>query len=115
MEQALQLFKCLADDTRLKMILLMQTQGELCVCELEDTLNISQPKASRHLALLKKHDIVADRRESLWVYYRLNPQLPEWIQDIINATSKATTDDMQNCIQLLHEVQKTSAICEKIQ
>ncbi|EIX1536069.1 ArsR family transcriptional regulator, partial [Cronobacter sakazakii] len=40
----LQLFKLLADDTRLRLALLLRAQGELCVCELTSTLNLSQPK-----------------------------------------------------------------------
>lgn len=45
----LQLFKLLADDTRLHLTLLLRTQGELYVCELSATLNLSQPRISRHL------------------------------------------------------------------
>lgn len=50
----LQLFKNLSDETRLNIILLLRESGELCVCELCDTLNESQPKISRHLAMLRE-------------------------------------------------------------
>ncbi|EOX3325770.1 ArsR family transcriptional regulator, partial [Vibrio cholerae] len=44
------LYKALSEETRLKSLLLMQRQGELCVCDLMQALNLSQPKVSRHLA-----------------------------------------------------------------
>lgn len=50
----LQLFKNLSDDTRLSLVLLLREKGELCVCELSETLRQSQPKISRHLALLRE-------------------------------------------------------------
>ena len=49
----LQLFKSLSDETRLSLVLLLREKGELCVCELTSVLKETQPKISRHLALLK--------------------------------------------------------------
>ena len=63
-------FKALADTTRLRILGLL-LNGEICVCEIHDTLGISQPKASRHLAYLRRAGLVAGRREGLWVHYRL--------------------------------------------
>lgn len=70
--------KCLADQTRLRTVLLIADKKELCVCELMSALQISQPKISRHLALLRQHGVLQDRRQGQWVFYRLNTQLPEW-------------------------------------
>ncbi len=71
-------FKALADQTRLRCVALLQQEGELCVCELTYALQLVQPKISRHLALLRESGLVLDRREGLWVYYRIHPELPEW-------------------------------------
>jgi ArsR family transcriptional regulator len=81
------LFRTLADITRLRAILLMQCEGELCVCELTHALDTIQPKISRHLAVLRAQDIVLDRRAGQWVYYRLNPDLPDWARKVIEATA----------------------------
>ncbi len=62
--------KALADGTRLRILGLLTT-GEVCVCHLHDSLKISQPKASRHLAYLRRAGLVTTRREGLWVYYKL--------------------------------------------
>lgn len=79
-------YKCLADDTRLKSLLLIEAEQELCVCELTEALDLSQPKVSRHLAQLRSAELLLDRRQGQWVYYRINPLLPEWARDVINQT-----------------------------
>ena len=82
-------FTALADPTRLRCLLLLAAEGELCVCELTHALDESQPKISRHLATLREAGIVSDRREGLWIHYRLNPELPAWARDILNTASQA--------------------------
>jgi len=64
------LFKALADATRLRILGLLLT-GEVCVCDIHQSLKIRQSKASRHLAYLRKSGLVETRREGLWVHYRL--------------------------------------------
>src|SRR3954454_7414942 len=64
------LFKALADVTRLRILGLLLA-GEVCVCDIHESLKIPQPKASRHLAYLRRSGLVATRREGLWVHYRL--------------------------------------------
>ncbi|WIO73217.1 metalloregulator ArsR/SmtB family transcription factor [Porticoccaceae bacterium LTM1] len=83
-----QLFKALSDPTRLQMLLLIADQEELCVCELTTALEESQPKVSRHLAQLRKTNILSDRRQGQWVYYQLNKALPGWAVEVIRTTLK---------------------------
>ena len=64
------LFQALGDATRLRILGLLLA-GEICVCDIHETLRISQPKASRHLAYLRRSGLVAARRQGLWGYYRL--------------------------------------------
>ncbi len=86
------LFRALADATRLRCLVLLQREGELCVCELTHALDVSQPKISRHLAQLREAGLVADRREGLWVHYRLHPQLPAWAGAVLTATIAGVGD-----------------------
>lgn len=65
-----QLFQALGDATRLRILGLLLT-GEVCVCHIHESLKVSQPKASRHLAYLRRAGLVETRKEGLWVYYRL--------------------------------------------
>lgn len=81
-------FKLLSDTTRLRALALMHNHGELCVCELTHALNISQPKISRHLAHLRDANLVIDRRQGLWIYYQINPALPDWVSSILKVTIK---------------------------
>ena len=71
--------------------MLMQQQGELCVCELTHALGLSQPKISRHLATLRDAGLVSDRRQGQWIYYRLHPVLPAWAQQVIDTTAEEVT------------------------
>jgi ArsR family transcriptional regulator len=72
MKKAAQLFKALADETRLKILWLLMGQDELCVCDIMGVLGITQSKASRHLRYLFNASLVTDRREGLWMYYRIS-------------------------------------------
>jgi ArsR family transcriptional regulator len=79
-------FKMLADSTRLRCLMLMQAEGELCVCELTHALNLSQPKISRHLAHLREAGVLVARRNGTWMNYRINPDLQPWALDVIQVT-----------------------------
>ena len=84
------LFKALSDATRLRSIVLLATNRELCVCELAYALELQQPKVSHHLGALRKAGIVSDRKAGLWTYYRIEPDLPEWAKRVIEAAVHGT-------------------------
>jgi len=67
-----QTIKALADPIRLRIILLLQSEGELCVCDLTEVLALPQSTVSRHLAYLKRSCWVDTRRQGLWMYYQLS-------------------------------------------
>ncbi|MEK6486499.1 transcriptional regulator [Klebsiella grimontii] len=79
----LQLFKNLSDETRLGIVLLLKEMGELCVCDLCAALDQSQPKISRHLAMLRESGLLLDRKQGKWVHYRLSPHMPTWAAQVI--------------------------------
>ena len=92
------LFKCLSDETRARATLLIAREGELCVCELVCALDESQPKVSRHLAQLRGCGLLLDRRQGQWVYYRLNPNLPKWANDVLTIISNQNDGIMNTSI-----------------
>lgn len=98
---ASQFFKCLSDDTRLKTILLILHETELCVCELTEALNESQPKVSRHLAQLKNLSVLEARRQSQWMYYKLNSNLPEWAVSVLETTLDSQQESIQQYLDNL--------------
>ena len=67
------LLKALADETRLRIVALL-AHGDLCVCHVEEALGLSQPAASRQLAVLRNARVVDSRRDGSWVYYFLAKQ-----------------------------------------
>ena len=83
------LFSALANEIRLRCLVLLQLHGELCVCELTHSLGLSQPMISRHLALLRSNGLVRDRRAGQWIYYQLNPELDDWASSILATTANA--------------------------
>ncbi|WP_240657397.1 metalloregulator ArsR/SmtB family transcription factor [Pseudoalteromonas rubra] len=88
-------YKAMSDELRLKTLLLILQEQELCVCELMVALDEpSQPKVSRHLAQLRKAGILTVRKQSQWVYYALNAQLPCWMQQVLQRTLLGEPDSI---------------------
>ena len=70
MNELVPLFKALSDETRLKILKLLE-HGELCVCDIVAALDIVQPKASFHLGVLKEAGLIKDRKQGKWTHYRI--------------------------------------------
>ncbi|MEW5787102.1 MAG: metalloregulator ArsR/SmtB family transcription factor [Pseudomonadota bacterium] len=71
-------FDALADPIRRRILALLLTHDERCVCDLNASLAEPQPKVSRHLGVLREGGLVLTRREGVWMHYRLHPGLPAW-------------------------------------
>jgi ArsR family transcriptional regulator len=74
MKHLAQTLKALSDPIRLRIVLLLQSEGELCVCDLMAVLGLPQSTVSRHLAYLKRSCWVDTRRQGLWMYYTLSQE-----------------------------------------
>ena len=103
MKNHVQLFKTLADETRLRILILLYAKGELCVCDIIAALLLPQSTVSRHLAYLKKSATVIDRREGLWIYYSINRKnlLMEAMESILRRNlqdSSAAANDHQRLL-----------------
>jgi ArsR family transcriptional regulator len=98
------LFKALADATRLRILGLLLT-GEVCVCDIHESLKIPQPKASRHLAYLRRTGLVETRRAGLWVHYRLGKLADPVLAAIVDAVGHALThtDAVHRDAERLHK------------
>jgi ArsR family transcriptional regulator len=90
--EATDVFAALAHDTRLRTLMLLAEHGELCVCELTHAIGAAQPHMSRHLGQLREAGLVNDRREGLWIHYRINPALPPWVENVLSETAKGVRD-----------------------
>jgi len=85
----LDVLSALAEPTRLAALRLLADGGERCVCELMARLGASQSRMSRHMQVLRRAGLVADRRDAQWVRYRLNPDMPEATRRIVLAALAA--------------------------
>jgi ArsR family transcriptional regulator len=99
-----QFYKCLADETRLRCLLLIEQEQELCVCELMKAIDEIQPKVSRHLAQLRRCNLLEDRRQGQWVFYRINPALPDWAKTVLARTLQSNPSFLAKNIKRLHKM-----------
>ena len=86
-------YKALADATRLRILTLL-VEGEVCVCEIHDSLHLPQPTVSRHLAYLRRTGLVEARRDATWMHYRLadvDPVIKSIVHNAAHAMSHVTT------------------------
>ena len=94
----IQLFKILADETRLGIVLLLSELGELCVCDLCTALDQSRPKipATPHCCVKAG---CADRKQGKWVHYRLSPHIPAWAAKIIDEAWRCEQEKVQAIVR----------------
>ncbi len=105
----LEFYKALADEVRLKALLLLLDQ-ELCVYELVEALQQSQPKVSRNLAQLRKTGLLLDRRQGQWVYYRLHPLMSNWMKQVIGITRQNNREFLDDACARLKAMPDRPAI-----
>ncbi|MDN5357634.1 MAG: ArsR family transcriptional regulator, arsenate/arsenite/antimonite-responsive transcriptional [Candidatus Methanomethylophilaceae archaeon] len=99
MENMIEVLKALSNETRLRMINLLKDR-EICVCDIVDTLGITQTKASRHLKHLKSVGLVEDRQQAQWVYYSIAHGIDERLLDELIARVRITEPYMSDLIRL---------------
>jgi len=102
-------FKALSDPTRLRILGLLLT-GEVCVCHIHETLRISQPKASRHLAYLRAAGLVDARREGLWMHYKLS-DLPNPVLQSISEMVRHALTHLDTVRRDVGRLQKRTGCC----
>lgn len=98
MEQYVELFKALSDETRLRLVVLL-CRRELCVCQIEAALGISQTKASRHLAILRRAGLLKSRRDGLWIYYTLKDPGNKVEANLCESLSEALNTELSDMVE----------------
>ena len=102
-------FKALADTTRLRILGLLLT-GEVCVCHIHESLGIPQPKASRHLAYLRKAGLVTARREGLWMHYGM-AELPDPVLQALSGTVRHALTHLEAVHKDTDRLHKKTGCC----
>ena len=88
MKKRAQIFKALGDETRLRIMALLIGGDELCVCDIMAALNLPQSTVSRHLSNLRNAGLVNDRRQGVWMNYRINQQEIEYASAIFKLLTR---------------------------
>jgi ArsR family transcriptional regulator len=88
MKHLAQTFKALSDPIRLRIVMLLQAEGELCVCDLMAVLELPQSTVSRHLAYLKRSCWVDTRREGVWMHYTLSRESCEICKELLQTLKR---------------------------
>jgi ArsR family transcriptional regulator, arsenate/arsenite/antimonite-responsive transcriptional repressor len=98
MRELVDTFKALSDETRLQIVAMLMEQDELCVCDFVGALGITQSRASRHLRYLYNAGLVEDRRETVWMHYRLSRDMDAEQKVLLDAFRHALGDDRRRVI-----------------
>ena len=109
LEELESFFKALGDVTRLRILGLL-LNGEVCVCHIHESLKVSQPKVSRHLAYLRAAGLVETRREGVWIHYRVAE-----LSDPLRTTVATAVQHMLSHVEVVHKdaerLQKNTGCC----
>ena len=107
MTDTIEIFKALGDETRLRLInLFLQTDDEICVCEMVDTLALPQYQISKHLTILKNAGLLQAQRRGTWVYYRLGREESPLLRDLVKVLSRHLKEEAfaDDAAKLLHRM-----------
>lgn len=107
MEQLLNIYKILSDETRLRMVILL-AQKELCVCELSHILQVSQPNVSKNLSKLRDLNLVTTERKEKFISYELKTE-----NVILTRIVKDILDNLNDYPQLVMD-QRRNIVNEKL-
>lgn len=108
MKETAQLFKALSDETRLRILALL-AYGELCVCDLMEIMGLPQSTVSRHLATLRQSELVEDRRQGVWIFYRLMESSESVYRELLDILS----ENMGHMKQVQADREKLQALLQR--
>lgn len=95
MKDLLNIFKALSDETRLRILKLLEN-GELCVCNIVSALDLIQPKVSFHLSVLKEAGLIKDRKQGKWIHYSIDDSDMFKRFLVISIIERLPQDDIKN-------------------
>ena len=85
---ASQLFKAFGDESRIRILHLVFKNGEMCISDLEQVLDFTQAKTSRHLVYLKNAGLVSFKKTDQWVYYSIKDEVTDVIGQLFGYLSR---------------------------
>ncbi|HMK55022.1 MAG TPA: metalloregulator ArsR/SmtB family transcription factor [Dissulfurispiraceae bacterium] len=118
MQEILTIFKALSDETRLRILKLLE-HGELCVCDIFSALDMIQPKVSFHLSVLKEARLIKDRKAGRWVHYSLDDSdvLRRFLLHTVieRVSEEVIRGDRERLKSFLESKEKTAGRCAPVE
>ncbi len=117
MKNILNITKALADENRIRALMLLKN-GELCVCQIIEVIGLAPSTVSKHMSILKQADLVESRKSGRWIYYRLPDNdsyeavrtILEWLET--NLTNDNTIQKDNGSLDKILGVEKEE-LCKK--
>jgi ArsR family transcriptional regulator, arsenate/arsenite/antimonite-responsive transcriptional repressor len=115
LKKVIKIIKALSDESRIRIINLLKAKSGVCVCEITEIINLSQPTISSHLKKLEEAGIITFRKDGLWVNYYLSegmdPESRELIDLIVKITEK--DPDIKKDLQKITKTDRMLICCKK--
>ena len=93
LKKVIKIIKALSDEGRLRIVNLLKAKSGVCVCEITEIINLSQPTISSHLKKLEEAGIITFRKDGLWVNYYLNDDMDSECRELIAMIIKIIEKD----------------------
>ncbi|MCX6382932.1 MAG: metalloregulator ArsR/SmtB family transcription factor [Actinobacteria bacterium] len=93
--------KALSNESRIRIVNLLKVKGRVCISEITDIINLSQPTISSHLKKLEEAGIITFRKDGLWVNYYLNKELDYKNREIIDLIIKKDPDIKKDLLKII--------------
>jgi ArsR family transcriptional regulator, arsenate/arsenite/antimonite-responsive transcriptional repressor len=110
------ILKALSDESRVRIVNLLKAKGGVCVCEITEIINLSQPTISSHLKKLEEAGIISFKKDGLWVNYYLNKEMDSESKELIELIAKIIEKDpdIKNDLMKIINTDRALICCKKI-
>ena len=109
LRKTIKAIKALSDESRLRIMALLNTRSDLCVCEIREIIGLSQPTISSHLKILEDAGLIEHKKDGLWMNYSISSEFDDNLKTILEGAisgisqSKLVKDDLRRLAKIDRE------------
>jgi ArsR family transcriptional regulator, arsenate/arsenite/antimonite-responsive transcriptional repressor len=115
LKRVIKIIKALSDESRIRIVNLLKAKSGVCVCEITEVINLSQPTISSHLKKLEEAGIITFRKDGLWVNYYLSEEMNSESRELIDLILKIIEKDpnTRNDLLKVNNTDRMLICCKK--
>jgi len=115
LKKVIKILKALSDESRVRIVNLLKAKSGVCVCEITEIINLSQPTISSHLKKLEEAGIITFKKDGLWVNYYLNDEMDSESRELIDLIIKniEKDPDMKKDLSKIINTDRMLICCKK--